>query len=70
MNTIRGLIALAKLYVSLQLYMMFVTGSSRALRRVQKYTAMLTDEEGVRVADLVRRRLMAAADIKANTIHE
>ena len=63
----RNLITLFKLQFALELNLLFIRGSSVALRRVQKYAAMLTDEEGDHVADLVRRRLIAAPDIKSNT---
>ena len=66
----RNLITLFKLQFALELNLLFIRGSSGALRRVQKYAAMLTDEEGNQIADLVRRRLTRASDIKANSIQE
>ena len=66
----RNLITLFKLQLALELNLLFIRGSSAALRRVQKYAAMLTDEEGDQIADLVRRRLTRASDIKDNSIQE
>lgn len=57
MNTLGSLIALAKLHVSLQLYMMFVTGSSQALRHVQKYSAAMSGRDDERMVRVVRTKL-------------
>ena len=64
----RNFITLLKLSAVLQLNLLFVCGSTLALRSAQRYTAILAENEDDRGVEVVRSRLAKAIESRANSI--